>query len=216
MGNTFLNKLLKRGTTSDELSAQATDKGEALVAAGMVPYEETTRIGLGFHCTTTTATASVVALPTTTAGIGMFNAASDGGKSIIIDALYAVCDTGHGVLTQSHMICVVGQTRVAALATPLVIRRNNGNGATNDSVAIIKAGGAILDSVTGVVIGWVGVGQTSNQTVISLPGQVLWADIGGRIIVPPGRQFGVNVMSSNVENTWNCGIMWHEKQLTLG
>ena len=146
----------------------------------------------------------------------MYNSASDGGKSIIIDALFAVNIVGHGVLTQSSLICVVGQTRVATLTVPLVIRRNNGNGATNDSIAIIKAGGAILDSVTGVAIGWMGIGITSNQTVVSLPGQVLWADIGGRIIVPPGRQFGLNVMSSNVENTWNCGIMWHEKQLTLG
>ncbi len=216
MGNTFLNKLLQRGTTTTELSAQATAAGEALVAAGMAPYEELTRSGYSFHCTTTTPTASVVALPTTTAGIGLFNSASDGGKSIIIDALYAVQDTGHGVLTQSNLICVTGQTRVAALATPLVIRRNNGNGATNDSIAIIKAGGAILDGVTGVVVGWMGIGQTSNKSVISLPGEVLWADIGGRLIVPPGRQFGLNVISSNVENTWNCGIMWHEKQLTLG
>ena len=216
MGNTFLNKFLKRGTTSTELSAQVTAAGEALIAAGMAPYEETTRAGNAFHCTTTVATGSVVALPTTTAGAGMYNNAAEGGKSIIIDAIYAVNIVGHGVLTQSSLIYVVGQTSVAALATPLVIRRNNGNGATNDSIAIIKAGGAILDGVTGVAIGWIGAGQTSNQSVISLPGQVLWADIGGRIIVPPKRQFGINVMSSNVENTWNCGIMWHEKQLTLG
>ncbi len=215
MGNTFLMKLWNR-RTEVEVSAEATADGEALVAAGMAPYEETTRAGSAFHCTTTSATASVVALPTTTAGIGLFNSASDGGKSIIIDAIYAVCDTGHGVLTQSCLICVTGQTRVAALATPLVIRRNNGNGATNDSIAIIKAGGSILDGVTGVAIGWMGWGETVNQSVISLPGMVLWADVGGRLIVPPGRQFGVNVLASNVENTWNCGIMWHEKQLTLG
>lgn len=215
MPNTFLVKLWNR-ITETEISAEATAAGEALVVAGMAPYEETTRAGNSFHCTATAAVAAVVALPTTAAGIGLYNSASDGGKSIIIDALYAIQDTGHSTLGQNILIYVVGQTRVAALSTPLVIRRNNGNGATNDSIAIIKAGGAILDSVTGVAIGWIGVGQTSNQSLVSLPGQSLWADLGGRIIVPPGRQFGLNVLSSNVENTWNCGIMWHEKQLTLG
>ena len=217
MSMPFLKKLLQRGTTSTELSAQGNDAGELLVAAGMAEYEETSRSGLGMHVIATTATAAVVALPTRAAGIAMSNSAEDGGKSIIIDAIFAVNDTGHAVLGQSGLICVVGQTDVAMVARTLIPRKNNGNGPAYNAVANIAAGGGtVLDTITGVAIGWMAVGTSVNLSVVSLPGLILWAPIDGRIIVPPARVFGVNVISANVENTWNCGIMWHEKQLTLG
>ena len=216
MGMAFLKKLIQYGTTSTEISAQGTPNGEALNAPGVAPYEEVTRRGLSFHIITTTATASVVAPGTTTAAVGIFNTAADGGKSIILDALFAINKVGHATLGQSGLICVLGQTRVVALGGVLVVRKNNGYGAGADTVADVKAGGAILDSVTGVAIGWIPVGPTVNMSVVSLPGCVLFAPINGRLIIPPGRQFGIDVMSSNVENTWLVGAMWHEAVLLLG
>ena len=218
MSMPFLKKLIQRGTTSTELSAQATDAGEALVAASMAPYEETTRSGYHLHCTATTATAGVVALPTRAAGIAMWNSAEDDGKVIVIDAIYAIAATGHATaLCTAALICVVGQTDVVEIARTLIPRKNNGNGPAYDAVANIAAGGGtVLDAVTGVAIGWIGIGPTHHFTVTNTPGVVLWADVGGRIIVPPARAFGVNVIASYIGPTWNCGIMWHEKQLTLG
>ncbi len=217
MSMPFLKKLLKRGTTSTELSAQGTDAGEALVAAGMAEYEELTRDGKSFHVTTTTATASVVAIPTRAAGIAMSNSAEDGGKVCIIDAVYAICTTGHAVLGQCGLICIVGQVDETLVARTLTVRKNNGNGLATDTVANIAAGGGtVLATNTGLVAGWFPVGKTANLSVISLPGVVLWGKLNGRIIVPPGRQFGVNVISSNVENQFKIGIMWHEKVLTIG
>ena len=216
MSMPFLDKLLQRGTTSTELSAQGTDAGERLVAAGMAPYEETTREGHHFHCTSTTATASVVALPTTAAGISIWNAAGDDGKSIIIDAIYAINIVGHGSLGQFGLICVAGQTDVVTNSGTLVVRKNNGNGPANDSIALVAPGATALDAVTGVAIGWIPMGTSEKQSVISLPGVVLWAPVNGRIIVPPARLFGVNVIGPNATNTFNIGVMWHEKELTLG
>uniref|UniRef100_A0A6M3XZZ5 Uncharacterized protein n=1 Tax=viral metagenome TaxID=1070528 RepID=A0A6M3XZZ5_9ZZZZ len=217
MSMPFLEKLLKRGTTSTELSAQGTDAGEKLVAPGAAEYEELTRQGYSFHVTSTTATASVVALPTRAAGIAMSNADEDGGKSIIIDAIYAINIVGHGSLGQFGLICVLGQTDVAMVARTLIPRKNNGGGPSYDSIANVAAGGStVLDAVTGVAIGWIPMGTSASQSVISLPGVVLWAPVDGRIIIPPGRAFGVNVIGNNATNTFNCGIVWHEKQLTLG
>lgn len=215
MSMPYLKKLASR-ITGLEISAQATAAGEALVTAGMAPYEETTRGGSGFHCTATTPTAAVVALPTTAAGISIWNADADDGKSIIIDAIYAINAVGHAVLGQSGLICVVGQTDVASNSGTLVVRKNNGNGPAKGSIALVAPGSTALDAVTGVAIGWIPMGNSVNLSVVSLPGLILWAPVNGRIIVPPARLFGVNVISANVENTWNCGIMWHEKQLTLG
>ena len=35
------------------------------------------------------------------------------------------------------------------------------------------------------------------------------------MLIPPGRQFGINVFSSHTGGTWNVGMTWHEKQLDL-
>lgn len=215
MSMAFLTKLISR-RTGQEVSGQATDAGDALVAAAMAPYEEITRGGRSYHVQNTTPTASVVALPTTTAGIGFWNSADDNGVSAIIDYIWATNIVGHSTLGQAGLIYVVGQTSVAALTSAFTVRKNNGKGPGADNMLLAATGGAILDAVTGVAIGWLPCGQTSNHSVVSLPGAVLTADIGGRIIVPPGRQFGVNVMASNTQFTWNIGVMWHEKQLTLG
>ena len=216
MGISFVTKLLQRGTTSTELEAQSTDQGEALVAAGMAPFEEITRQGFAYHVQSTTPTVSVVALPTTTAGIGFFNSAADRGKSAIIDAIWATNIVAHSTLGQAGLIYVVGQTRVAALTNVFTVRKSNGNGPGASNVLLAATGGAVLDSVTGVAIGWMPIGPSINNSVVSLPGNVIFAPVNGRIIVPPGRQFGVNIIASNVEYTWNIGVMWHEKVLTLG
>uniref|UniRef100_A0A6M3Y1J8 Uncharacterized protein n=1 Tax=viral metagenome TaxID=1070528 RepID=A0A6M3Y1J8_9ZZZZ len=212
----LLTKLLQRGTSDTELSSQGTAQGETLVAAGSSDYEEITRQGFAYHVNSTTPTASVVAIPTTTAGIAFWNSAADGGKSAVIDAIYAINIVAHSTLGQAGLIYVVGQTRVAALTNAFVVRKNNGNGPAVGNVLLAATGGAVLDSVTGVAIGWMPVGQAVNNSVVSLPGNVIFAPVDGRIIVPPGRQFGINVMASNTQFTWVIGVMWHEKVLSLG
>ncbi len=194
---------------------QANEAGEALVAQGASEYEETTRGGHAFHVKSTTATAQVIALPTTTAGIGFYNTADDGGKSAIVDAIFGICVTHAAAQSQDGLICVLGQTRVVALAGALVVRRNNGNGATSDNVLTATAGGAILDAVTGVAIGWFPISDSVVTAVTTLGGQGIFAKVDGRIIIPPGRQFGVNLLGSAVAGTWNLGMMWHEEQITL-
>ncbi len=215
MSMAFLMKAINR-RTGNEISVEATADGETLVAAAMSPYEEITRSGKAYHVQSTTPTNSVVALPTTTAGIAFWNSADDEGVSAIIDYIYAINIVGHSTLGQAALIYVVGQTNVAALTSAFTVRKSNGKGPGSDNKLLGATGGAVLDSVTGVAIGWVPCGQTSNHSVVSLPGAVLTADIGGRIIVPPGRQFGINVIASNTQFTWNIGVMWHEKQLSLG
>uniref|UniRef100_A0A6M3JYI2 Uncharacterized protein n=1 Tax=viral metagenome TaxID=1070528 RepID=A0A6M3JYI2_9ZZZZ len=201
-------------STGVEIDVLADEEGALLAAYAAAPYEAITRTGTSFIARSTTATASVNALPTTTAGFGLFNSEADGGKSLIIDAIFALQITAHAVLTQAGLIAVCGVTRVAALTDALVERKTNSYG-TPGSVALCAAGGAILDAVTGVAIGWMPYGNSVNCSVVSVPGMQLWAPIDGRLIVAPGRQFGVNVMAGDTTGTWNCGVMWHEKQINL-
>jgi hypothetical protein len=208
----FENDLTLRGSSLTS-RAERNVYGDLMVAQGGAPYEELARSGTMFIARSTTATVSCTALPTTTAGFGLYNPEADGGKSLIIDAIFAVQITCQNILSQYSLIYVCGQTRVAALTDALIERKMNGLG--QGAVALCAAGGAILDAVTGVAIGWMPIGPSVNTSVISLAGLSLWAEVNGRIIVPPGRQFGVNVMGGDATGTWNCGVMWHEKQISL-
>ncbi len=215
MGMELLTKLINR-ITGLEISAQATDQGEALVAAGMAEYEEITRQGFAYHVASTTPTIGVTAIPTQACSIGIFNSAADNGKSLIIDAIWAMNIVAEATLGQCGLIAVVGQTRVAALTSAFTVRKSNGNGPGSDTVALAATGGAVLDAVTGVAAGWFPIGETANITVLTLPGVILYAEVNGRIIVPPGRQFGINVMCNHIDDTFVTGVMWHEKVLKLG
>ena len=211
----LLTKLTKRSDSADEIAQQATDKGEALVAAGTAPYEETTRDGFAFHVKSTSAIAGVTAIPTTGANIGLFNNAADGGKSMIIDAIWAILIVAEGTLGQCGLIYAVGQTRVSALTSAFTVRKSNGYG-TASTICIAATGGSILNADPGTTSAWMATGETANITVHTLPGVILFAPINGRVIIPPGRQFGINIMSNHVNNTFISGAMWHEKVLKLG
>ena len=207
---------LENRKTGRPIRQQANAAGEALLAAGDSDFVEVNRHGTGFIVRSTTATAPVKALPTTTAGLGIYNSAPDGGRSIVIDALFAFQITVAANFTQNGLIYVLGQTRVAPFTSLLdTARKNNGLGPETATVALVKAGGAILDAVTGVAIGWMPAGVSTNTNVNSLIGAQLFVPIDGRLIIPPGRQFGINVFSSHTTGTWNVGMMWHEKQLEL-
>jgi len=194
---------------------QGTEAGEALVAMGAAEYEDITRSGQAFHCINPTTTAAVIAVGTTAAHLSIWNSADDGGKSIIIDAIFGFAVAGAAVLYQVGLIYVLGQTRVASNGGAIVVRRNNGYGATSDSVALCDDV-ATLDAVTGVAVGWMPVGNSVTSAVVSLGGLAIFERVDGRIIVPPGRLLGIKPLASAVGTTWQVGAMWHEKVITLG
>jgi hypothetical protein len=193
---------------------QANQAGEALLAPGSAEYEEITRGGFAFHFITPTTTAAVIAVPTVACAGSLYNTADDGGRSLIIDAVFGYSVAGGAVLYQASMIYVLGQTRVAALAGGIVIRKNNGLGVTSDSIALATDAGN-LDAVTGVAVGWAPIGNSIVSAVASLGQLALFVPVDGRIIVPPGRALGLHVLASAVGTTWQVGVMWHEKQITL-
>ncbi len=197
---------------------KSTEGGDQLVAQRGSDYEEMSRAGWAFFCKTATAddTPSVIAVGTTTCGIGLSNTADDGGRSMIIDAIWAIKILQAAAVSQESLICYLGQTREVAMADELPIGRANGLGTTEDSVAHGTDGGAILATAT--AIQWMPVpGGKTTSGVASIVGHTLWANVAGRLIIPPGRQFGVDVLSSELTTgTWVIGVSWHEKNIKLG
>jgi len=199
--------------SENEIDLEASEAGALLMARAAAPYEEITRFG-SFHCISVTSTAAVVAIPTTASLFSIWNSADDGGKSIILDAVFGFASDVGAAHEQSGIIAVLGQTRVASNAGAIVVRRNNGYGATSDSVAVCDDV-TTLDAVTGVAVGWMPISNSVNTAVVSLGGQTIFVPIDGRLIIPPGRLFGVHVISASVGGLWQVGAMWHERVITL-
>ncbi len=200
-----------------EIAIEANEAGDLLTAQGGAPYEDATRSGKRFIFRNTTAVAAVIALPTTAINCAFHNSAPDGGRSMIIDAIFAVQDGNMAAaLGQFGMIWLLTQTREAVLTNAVLIpRKLNGVGDSSDTVAYAVVPAETLEGVGGVAIGWMPVGNSVISAVNSLPGMTLWEDVEGRIIVPPGRTLALHVLGSVVTPTWQMGIMWHEKQITL-
>jgi hypothetical protein len=192
---------------------------ELLVAPGKSPYTEITRLGRAYHVTTTTAVAAAVAVPTTTAGLQLYNGEPDGGRSYVIDFISASNVVSTAVAAQASLICLVGQVREAIPTnSALIAKKLNGlGGGTNDTKARTVLTGTTLPATTGIAADWFFVGASAVKPgVAATPGYSLYWQSDGRIIVPPGRFFAVQAIANVVGETFQFCIAWNELQLTLG
>jgi hypothetical protein len=208
---------LEAAAKSDE-NPTLTEQLAQLIALDSSFYEEIVKAGRSFETHTTAALAAVIAVPTTAIMLGLYNNEPDGGRSYIIDRVWGLMIAGTAAAGQASLIGCLGQTRVAApaAAAGLLLNPLNGNGG-KDTRGI--AATAALDAVTGVAANWsVLPGQTGGIKVgaAATPGVFINADVNGRRIVPPGREFGMHVLADVVGSTFIGGIEYHEKQITLG
>ncbi len=203
--------------TGDEISLKANQAKELLGARGSAKYEDATRTGKRFSFRNTTGVAAVIAIPTVATNCAFCNTDPDGGRSAIIDTIFASqVGNAAAALNQFSIIWILGQTRVAQLTDgALIPRKLNGMGPTTDTCLTVAVGGVDLDAVTGVAVGWMPACTNRNTAVVSLPGIHLIAKMDGLIIIPPGRILGLHVLAAEVTPTFAMGIQWHERYLTL-
>lgn len=192
---------------------------EQLIAQGAAPYQEIVRMGRAFFTNTAAAIGAVVAIPTTAVMFAIFNNAEDGGRSLIIDWVGATNVVSTAVATQAQLIGLVGQVRETAPAdAALVIKKLNGLGSgQNDTKVRTILNATPLPATSGLATNWFPLCQSVGKPgVAGTPGYGLFAELNGKIIVPPGRYFAMHVLASVVGETFLGYIAWHEKQLTLG
>jgi len=203
--------------TGDEVYLEMNQGNELLVAQGSARYEDATRTGKRFSFRNTTGVAAVTAIPTVATNCAFCNTDPDGGRSAIIDTIFASqVGNASAALDQYFIIWILGQTRVAQLTDgALIPRKMNGMGPTSDTCLTIAVGGVDLDAVTGVEAGWMPACSSRNSAVTTLPGIHLIAQMDGLIIIPPGRILGLHVVASEATPTFAMGIQWHERILTL-
>jgi hypothetical protein len=212
-----------QGSVGDDEQIALNEQGELLIAHGSSPFAEQTKMGRAFETHTVAAIAAVVALPTTAAMLSLWNGEPDTGRSLVLDRAWALrIVSTTAIASQASIIGCLGQTRVATLgaASGLPANATNGNGG-KDTKAITYLNAVTLDAVTGVTGNWrVLPGQTGGLKIsagaATVGGDFANAEINGRIIVPPGRAFGLHVFAPLVGETFICGIEWHEKLFRLG
>lgn len=215
-----LRKLLEgvdAGSPGDDEQLTLNGQLELLVAPGSAQYTEITRIGRAFVINDTTAVAAVVAIPTTAIGFCIYNGEPDGGRSYVIDWVAAQNVVSTAVVAQAQIIANLGQFREAVPAnSAMVPKKLNGVGPGYDTKAISVLTTA-LPATTGLAANWFPLGMSAQKPgAATTPGYGCYANVDGRIIVPPGRYFAVHVLANVVGETFVHWIAWHERQLTLG
>jgi len=208
------------GTGSEETQVELSGQGDQLLAQGAAPYQEIARQGRTYLCNTGNApVASVVAMPTTATGFNIHNNEPDGGRSYVIDQVWALVTAQAGALIpQAIIVACLGQVRETApadLKAATVIQKTTNGGTKLDSRARINLAVA-LPATTGFAGNWFPISGNTNAAVTTLPGFQKVFDVNGRYIVPPGRYFALHCVSANVAVICAWGIVWTEKYLYLG
>ena len=201
-----------RGATGEQ-KMEVNEKGELLVAQGLPPYAEMTRLGDGWSVIQTTATAGLVVRPSTVAAITLYNGELATGKSYVIDRIFTHClvsGAEQGRFSIWACIHPSGMTAptadIAASATNLV----GHSGKRYAGRAIVDVGATVVDN------GWYPYGSSVDYEPTGvLPGAAISVPIEGRLIVPPTGAISVTVVASMADSTYCSGISWYESVLDL-
>lgn len=207
------------GTGSEEVQLELSGQADQLHAQAAAPYSEISRQGRSFWINTAAQVASVIAMPTTAVAFAIYNNEPDGGRSYIINQVWAIFTASPSILPQACLVACLGQVREAvpadAKSATVVMKSYNGI-PSFDSRSRVILNGTALPATTGFAGNWFPVVDICNAAVTSLPGFQRVYNVDGRYIVPPGRYFAVHCVSAKIDVQAQYGISWTEKYLTLG
>jgi hypothetical protein len=187
-------------------------RGDQLVAQALPEQTEIVRLGESWQVILSSGVAPLTALPTTTAGLTLWNGEPAGGKSYVMDSV-AVYE---GVVdaTQSNMSTVFVMLGKPPVTPPsdaaLVIRSLSGR--TYGGRARTVAGGTVVND------GWFPCG-TSAPAAAAAAGsawKVIDWPLRGMYVVPPGGSFNAHVakVAATAAQCFIC-MRWHEVQLIV-
>lgn len=183
---------------------------EQIVAQGMPPYAEMTRLGDGWATMATSAVAALVVRPSTVSGFEIYNGYAAGGKSLIIDRLFSqqLVTSTTGLGGGAQIWAMVTTAKAAPADGSFAIRGNSGK---------LYGGSVIAAAGTTVVAnGWFPWGPTVKKESAGavVPGGGLYVEVGGRLIVPPGASLCIQVVSGYVADTFCSGAGWYERVIS--
>lgn len=185
-------------------------RGDLLVANSLPPRAEAGRLKRIFKVITTTAVAPVVAIPTTTAQLSLWNGESGpNAKSYVITQIGAFCVVSAAAATSLQMVHLINVgIKAAPTASGLTTRGTagqvyNGTGVTGLAVSVTDDG-------------WFPAGNSVVGPASQI-GLAVKAEIGGSIIVQPGFLYSIAVVANTATTiTVRQYIEWEEYILPMG
>ena len=185
-----LMQMLSRFTGGNDapVSASADAQKNLLVASGNPGYAEIRRRGEGWTVQTSTLFAPLVAIPTTTARLEIYN---NGKRALVVSDLFAMHVLATAVV-QTHAIYTMLTTKKAVpTLTALAVNSLSGKGAitpTATSEIVTGVGTTVVNN------GWRPWGNLQNfNLAAATPGESWHVPVDGKLIVWPGMSLCVDI-----------------------
>jgi len=177
---------------------------------GLSPYAEMTRLGEGYQAMTTSAVAALIARPSVTALFTLWNGETGGGKSYVIDRIFAQQLVSAAAASRWGIWACVHPVGMAAVDADITVIKNTRGKASYGGNARLDIGATVVNN------GWFPYGnQHDVETTGVLGGGQVSVPIEGRIIIPPTAGLSLHVVASSVNEDFNVGFAWNEVQLDL-
>ena len=189
------------------------EKNEQLVAQGLPPYAELTRLGGGFSVIQIVATAGLVVRPSTLSAITLWNGEGSGGKSYVIDRLFT-----HNLVSTAaiHQFGIWACVHPAGMTAPGVDIAASAVNVTGNAGKLYNGRSQVGVAETVIANGWYPWCDGNQITVVNAtPGSHSSVEVAGRLIVPPGGAISLQVLSGVTGDTFTTGLSWYEVQLAL-
>lgn len=209
--------LLQRSYGAQDIpkSAKANYLGEQIVANGLPPYTMMSLLNKGWQVMNTSALAALVARPSTTAMLTMYNGNTSGSNIVlVIDRIFAFnLVTEDAIADWGVWACIHPTGMTAPTADITAIKSMSGLATAYSGGVIVDTGATVTDN------GWFPVDTTGSKVGNSgttTPGASVAIPIEGRFVIPPTAGISISVVASTVGNTFTSGFSWYELELPVG
>lgn len=203
----FVRRVAPGLYSAGQAQAHVNSRGDSLVALGLPPLAEVVRMGESYGVVQASAVAPVVALPTATAQVSLWNGEPDGGKSYVIDSVFATVVVSAGAATGIGLAGMLNKGRVSAMTADLTPFGLAGHAYAGKGKVDLAA--TVVDD------GWHPIGNSVVGPASQI-GLNVDVKVNGLYIVPPGGAFSIAALANTVTTiTVKMGIRWHEVQLDL-
>lgn len=189
-----------------EVNLSANQNKGLMVSQNLPPFAEMSRLGEGWTVQTATLFAPLVAVPTTTAALEVYNNSST--RTMIISDLFAdqVLSTA---ATQTYAIfAMITTAKAIPTLTALALHSQAGKALVTPTAA-----GEIVTGVGTTVIanGWRPYGAVQAWgTAAATPGNAWSVDIDGKLVVPSGCSICLHVVGSlATASTFQVGFSFY-------
>ena len=201
----IVRAVIRGGLSGHRAELSANSAGDLLIANGLPPYTEMSRKGVGYATMATAAVAALVIRPTTVAALEIFNNSQV--NSLVVDRIFS-----HNLVGVANsamgMYAMVTTQKLAPTDAALAINSLSGKPIPTKTV-LTAASATVVDN------GWFPYGPFGSNVTITTPGPTLVADIGGRLIVPPGCSLCLHVVATTTGVTCTSGAAWYSVKLDL-